>query len=257
MSTQIDYTIADDGVATLKLNRPEKLNAVTPDMTTDIIRIANDINHNREVRVVVLTGEGDRSFCVGSDIKELDTYTTAWEFRSRPDYCDAVRNIVKPVIAAINGYCMGGGLELALSSDIRVASRTATFAAPEIKLGWIGGGGVAGLLTHSVGSSNAGSMIYSGEPIDSSRALSWGLISEVAEPADLRQRVYEMAGQIASRPPIAAETAKLNMRAAYSMPLETSIQYERDLQTFCFTTEDAFEGRRAFKEKRQPQFKGR
>src|SRR5262249_10661825 len=151
-------------VATLVLTRPGKLNAVTPQMTDAIRGYADRINSGGEVRAVVLAGAGDRAFCAGSDIGELDAYDTAWEFRGRPDYCDAVRSIRKPVIAAVNGYAYGGGLELAMSADIRLASRNAAFAAPEIKLGWIGGGGVSTFLAHSAGPSHAALMLYTGDP---------------------------------------------------------------------------------------------
>ena len=244
-------------VATLMLNRPSKLNAVTPQMTDAVHAYADRINADSEVRAVVLTGAGEKAFCAGSDISELDAYDTAWEFRGRPDYCDAVRAIRKPVIAAVNGYAYGGGLELAMSADIRLASRSAMFAAPEIKLGWIGGGGVSAFLALSAGPSNAALMLYTGDPVDAATALSWGLVSQVLEPHDLLPAARELAGRIAQRPPIAAQTAKLNLRAAYAMPLENAIQYERDLQTICFATEDATEGRRAFAQKRPPHFHGR
>ena len=244
-------------VATLMLNRPSKLNAVTPQMTDAVRAYADRINADSEVRAVVLTGAGEKAFCAGSDISELDAYDTAWEFRGRPDYCDAVRAIRKPVIAAVNGYAYGGGLELAMSADIRLASRSAMFAAPEIKLGWIGGGGVSAFLALSAGPSNAALMLYTGDPVDAATALSWGLVSQVLEPHDLLPAARELAGRIAQRPPIAAQTAKLNLRAAYAMPLENAIQYERDLQTICFATEDAAEGRRAFAQKRPPRFHGR
>jgi enoyl-CoA hydratase/carnithine racemase len=144
-----------------------------------------------------------------------------------------------------------------MSADIRLASRSAMFAAPEIKLGWIGGGGVSAFLAVSAGPSNAALMLYTGDPVDAATALSWGLVSQVLEPHDLLPAARELAGRIAQRPPIAAQTAKLNLRAAYAMPLENAIQYERDLQTICFATEDATEGRRAFAQKRPPRFHGR
>jgi enoyl-CoA hydratase/carnithine racemase len=244
-------------VATLMLNRPSKLNAVTPQMTDAVRAYTDRINADSEVRAVVLTGAGEKAFCAGSDISELDAYDTAWEFRGRPDYCDAVRAIRKPVIAAVNGYAYGGGLELAMSADIRLASRSAMFAAPEVKLGWIGGGGVSAFLALSAGPSNAALMLYTGDPVDAATALSWGLVSQVLEPHDLLPAARELAGRIAQRPPIAAQTAKLNLRAAYAMPLENAIQYERDLQTICLATEDAAEGRRAFAQKRPPRFHGR
>ncbi|MQA80029.1 MAG: enoyl-CoA hydratase/isomerase family protein [Streptosporangiales bacterium] len=244
-------------VAVLTLNRPAKLNAVTPEMTTDIRAHADRVNGDRDIRAMVLTGAGQRSFCAGSDIRELDAYDTAWEFRDRPDYCDAIRGIRKPVVAAINGYAYGGGLELAMSSDIRIASTLASFAAPEIKLGWVGGGGQVAFLVHSIGPSNAAIMTLTGDPVGPERALAWGLVSEVVEPGELLPTARELAERIAARPPIAVQTGKLNLKAVHSLPLENAIQYERDLQTFCFTTEDAAEGRAAFKEKREPRFTGR
>lgn len=137
-----------DMVATITLNRPEKLNAMTPEMAVALNEATARINANDAVRAVVLTGAGPKAFCAGSDIADLDTYTSPWNFRNRPDYCDAIRALLKPTIAAINGYAFGGGLEMALSCDIRLASSVAKLAAPEIKLGWIGGGGMTALLAH-------------------------------------------------------------------------------------------------------------
>lgn len=247
----------DAHIATLTLNRPTKLNAVTPEMTDAIRAYADRVNRDRDIRVVVLTGAGEKAFCAGSDIRELDSYETPWEFRDRPDYCDAVRGMKKPVIAAVNGYAFGGGLELAMSCDIRLASTRASFAAPEIKLGWVGGGGQVAFLVHSIGPSNAALMTLTGDPVEATDAHSWGLVSQLYEPDRLLSAATELAERIAARAPIAAQTGKLNLRAARSMPLENAIQYERDLQTFCFTTDDAAEGRVAFKEKRVPEFRGR
>jgi len=251
----LEYVVAGH-VATLTLARPAKLNAVSPEMTDEIRATAGQINNDDDVRVIILTGQG-KAFCAGSDIEELTSYPTAWKFRDRPDYCDAIRGIRKPVIAAINGYAFGGGLEMAMSCDIRIAATPAQFGAPEITLGWIGGGGMSAFLTHSIGPSNAALMLYTGEPIDSATALRWGLVSHVVEPDALLERANGIAATIAKRAPIAAQTGKLNLRAAHSMTLENSIQYERDLQTVTFATADAQEGIAAFKEKRQPNFKGR
>lgn len=253
-----DILFAVDGaIATITLNRPQKLNAVTPDMADAIVAAVRECNDSDTIRCVILTGAGERAFCAGSDIKELDTYETPWQFRNRPDYCDAFRALLKPTICAVNGYAFGGGLETAMSCDIRIASDNAQFAAPEIKLGWIGGGGMAAHLMHSVGASNAALMLLTGDAIPAERALGWGLVSEVVSQADLLPRARAIAEVIASRAPIAAETAKANLKAAVSMPLDKAIEYERDLQTICFATVDAAEGRAAFKEKRAPIFKRR
>ena len=256
MTEDIRFEI-DGDIAIITLNRPQKLNAVTPEMADAIVAAVTECNESDTIRCVIVTGAGERAFCAGSDIKELDTYETPWEFRNRPDYCDAIRALLKPSIAAINGYAFGGGLETAMACDIRIASENAQFAAPEIKLGWIGGGGMAVHLAHAVGPSNAALMIMTGDAIPAARAKDWNLVSEVVPPAELLDKAKSIAKTIASRAPIAAETAKINLKAAFSMPVEKAIEYERDLQTICFATADAAEGRAAFKEKRAPVFKRR
>ena len=252
-SDQISVAI-HDAVALVTINRPEKLNSVTPEMSAALESFAAWANDADDVRAIVLTGAGERAFCAGSDIRTLDSYATPWDFRNRRDYCDALRELRKPVIAAINGYALGGGLETALTCDIRLASTTATFAAPEIKLGWIGGGGMTALLANSIGASNTALMTMTGDSIDAARALAWGLVSEVLEPGDLLPRALELAATIASRPPIAAETAKANLTASYNLPLAQAVAYERELQGITFATDDATEGRAAFAEKRPGVF---
>ncbi len=244
----------DGHVGIITINRPEKLNAMTPEMADAMVATVNAFNVDDDIRCVILTGAGERAFCAGSDIRMLDDYDTPWNFRNRPDYGDAIRALLKPSIAAVNGYALGGGLETAMSCDIRIASSSASFAAPEIKLGWIGGGGMAVNLSHAVGPSNAALMIMTGDPIDAATAERWGLVSRVVPPGELMLEAKKIAAVIASRAPIAAETAKLNLRAAWEMSIADAIAYERDLQTICFATEDAQEGRAAFKEKRSPDF---
>ncbi len=244
-------------IACITLNRPEKLNAVTPAMSDALVAMIKDCNSRADVRVLVLTGAGEKAFCAGSDIAELDTYASPWQFRNRPDYCDAIRGSRKPVVCAINGYALGGGLETAMSCDIRIAADHARLGSPEVKLGWIGGGGMAYMLAHSIGPSNAAMMLMGGDHVSAQEALQWNLVSELHPAASLLARAMEIAATVASRPPVAVETAKANLRAAYAMPLEMAIQYERDLQTVCFATEDAAEGRAAFKARRPASFKGR
>ena len=187
----------DGLVATIVLNRPEKLNTITPQMTRDLNELIKTCNDDVNIRVLILTGAGEKSFCAGSDVNKLDTYRSDWEFRNRLDYCDAIRSIRKPVIAAINGYAYGGGLELCLNSDIRIASQTASFCAAEIKLGWIGGGGVSFYLTQNIGASNAAKMILTGEPIDAKQALDWRLISDIYSPGELLPAAKALANKIA------------------------------------------------------------
>ncbi|MBS3849853.1 enoyl-CoA hydratase/isomerase family protein [Devosia sp. BSSL-BM10] len=247
----------DGFVGIITINRPEKLNSMTPEMASALVEAVTGFNTDDAIRCVILTGAGDKAFSAGSDIRVLDDYDTPWNFRNRPDYCDAIRALLKPSIAAVNGYAFGGGLETAMACDIRIAADTASFAAPEIKLGWIGGGGMAVNLAHAVGPSNAALMIMTGDPIDALQAERWGLVSRVVPQYSLLDEARKIALAIAARAPIAAETAKLNLRAAWDKSTADAITYERDLQTICFATDDAREGRAAFKEKRLPTFKRR
>lgn len=254
--TELIVVETEGHVATVRLNRPQKLNAVTQQMSDSLVRIVRALNDDPGIRAVVYTGTG-RAFSAGSDISTLDQYETPWQFRNRRDYCDALRELRKPVIAAVNGYAFGGGLEAALTCDIRLAADTASFAAPEVKLGWIGGGGMSVLLANSIGAGNAALMLMTGDAVDAQRALAWGLVSEVVPADELLARAQELAATIASRPPIAAETAKANLRAAWNLPQDQAIAYEREMQGITFATEDAAEGRAAFAEKRQATFHGR
>jgi enoyl-CoA hydratase/carnithine racemase len=243
-------------VGLLTLDRPAKLNAATRTMSEQLLELIPRIDADEDVRVVVVTGAGDRSFSVGSDITELDRYDGPWQFRNRRDYCDALRAMRKPAIAAVNGYAFGGGLELALSCDIRLAAVRATFAAAEIKLGWIGGGGVTALLAASLPSSDVATLLLTGDPIDSAEALRCGLVSRVLPDDKLLPTAIELAERIAARPPIAAQAAKANLRAALAMGLEPAIQYEREMQAVAMGTQDAHEGRAAFAERRTGNFTG-
>jgi enoyl-CoA hydratase/carnithine racemase len=246
----------DNGVAVITLDRPQKLNSVTAQMSAQLLQLVERLGTDDEIRVAVLTGSGSRAFCVGSDIGEVGAYPDPWQFRNRRDYCDALRAIRKPVIAAVNGYAYGGGLELALSCDLRLASTGASFAAAEIKLGWIGGGGVSALLAASIPASDAALMLLTGDPVTAPQAHRMGLVSRLHEPEDLLPAARELAATIAARPPIAAQSAKANLHAARSMGQEAAIQYEREMQAICMATQDAAEGRRAFAEKRPPHFTG-
>ena len=192
MTGTVDIDVRD-GVATITLNRPAKLNAVTKQMSADLLALVSRLDNDDAIRVAILTGAGARAFCVGSDVGEVDASPDPWAFRNRRDYCDALRAIRKPVIAAINGYAYGGGLELALSCDIRLASATASFAAAEIKLGWIGGGGVSALLVTSLAASDAALMLLTGDPIDATEAARIGLVSRIYPPDALLPAAFDLA----------------------------------------------------------------
>lgn len=246
----------DDAVATIELRRPEKLNTVTPDMGKALIRLAGEINDDDRIRVVVLQGVGERAFSAGSDISVLDDYGSNWQLRNRTDYARAVWAIRKPVIAKIRGYCIGGGLEMALMSDIRLADDTASFAAGEIKLGWHGGAGNTQLLPRVVGSGQAARMLFTGSRIKAATACQVGLVEEIVAPSELDTVVSDLAQEIAANAPIAVQMAKHLVRMAQSTSLEVGLAYENDTFAYCFTTRDSDEGRRAFAEKRPPEFRG-
>ncbi|MBT9432895.1 enoyl-CoA hydratase/isomerase family protein [Candidatus Sodalis endolongispinus] len=233
------------------------MNAITPSMSLTLTQLAAFCNTCHDVRVVILKANGPKAFCCGSDIKALDTYQSPWAHRMKHDHCDAIAEINKPTLCAINGYALGGGLELSLCCDIRVSTRNALFSAPEIKLGWVGGGGMAVYLNKTIGASRAARMLYTGDPIDADTACAWGIVDELfATQEEMLLAVKTLATTISTRPPIAAQTAKLNMRAAVNMPLDQAVRHERDLRTICFYTDDARGGKAAFKEKRDPYFLG-
>lgn len=243
-------------IARITLNRPAKLNTVTPEMGHALFEIADDINANEQIRVVILAGTGEKAFSAGSDIKALDNYGTNWQLRNRKDYNRAIWSIRKPVIAAIRGYTIGGGLELALNSDIRIATRTARFGAREVKLGWLGGAGNTQLLPRLVGYGKALQMLLTGDLIGAEEAHRLGLVQELVEENQLESTVDELAAKIARNPPIATQLIKHLVRVSESTALSVGLDYENDLFTYCFTTNDHKEGIAAFREKREPQFEG-
>jgi enoyl-CoA hydratase len=248
-------------VAHLILDRPSKINAMTLTMDRQMNELTFDINNDNEIRAVLLYGLGEKGFCAGSDITDLDGYGNNWQYRNRfdarLDYARAVWLIRKPVVAAIHGWCIGGGLEMACASDIRIAATNAKFGAGEIRHGWHGGSGQTQLLTHAIGPGNAAKFLLIGEPIDAETSLRMGLIQEIVEPEDLLASAQSIAESIAEKAPIAAQMTKHMIRMAQSVPLEVGLLYENDSFAYCMNTEDAAEGRRAFAEKRRPEFKGR
>jgi enoyl-CoA hydratase len=248
-------------VAHLILDRPEKINAMTVEMDKMMNSYIFEINNDLEIRSVVLYGNGEKGFCAGSDLTELDEYGSNWEYRNRfdrgLDYARAIWLIKKPVVAAIHGWCVGGGLEMACASDVRIASSDAKFLAGEIRWGWHGGSGQTQLLTHAVGPGNASLFLLHGEPVDAPTSLRMGLIQEMVTREEVLPRAIEIAESIAAKAPIAAQMTKHMIRMAQSMPLEVSLLYENDSFAYCMTTEDAAEGQRSFAEKRPPVFKGR
>lgn len=258
LTQESDLLFSQDGaVARIILNRPGKLNTVTAEMAKELTRIANVVNDDDSIRVVLLSGVGDRAFSAGSDIKVLDDYGTNWQLRNRKDYNRAIWSIRKPVVASIRGYAIGGGLELALNSDIRIASKTAQLGAGEVKLGWVGGAGNTQLLARLVGYGKALQLLLTGDLIGAEEAYRIGLVQELVEDESLESLSFELADNIARNPPIAVQLIKHLVRVSESTPLSVGFEYENDLFSYCFTTKDHEEGIAAFREKRAPVFEGR
>jgi enoyl-CoA hydratase len=243
-------------VALITLDRPEKANAMTQAMTEALHEACRRADAEPEIRVVVLRGAG-KHFSAGSDVGQLEEFPAPWDYRNRVDYCDAVLALRKPAIAMVGGAAFGGGLEMALSCDVRVASTTARFAAPEVKLGWVGGGGASQLLPRLCGYGNAALILLTGDPIDAQEALRIGLVQRVVEPDELEGAALGLAEAIAANAPIGTQAAKAALRRALSVGLEAGMAYENELITVCLATEDSREGRAAFLERRPPVFKGR
>lgn len=241
----------------LELNRPAKLNTMTPAMGKALLELVPAINDDDNVRVIVLSGVGDRAFSAGSDVSVLDDYGTNWQLRNRTDYAKGIWAIRKPVIAKIRGYCIGGGLEMALMSDIRYSSPDARFGAGEIKLGWHGGAGNTQLLPRVTSPGRAMEMLFTGDLVSAEEAEQTGLVDRVFGDAELDAAVDALAQRICASAPIAVQLSKHLVRISMSSSVEVGLAYENDTFTYCFTTEDSVEGRAAFAEKRTPSFQGR
>jgi len=251
-----------DGSAVLWLDVPGRaVNVLNQQVFADLDAALNHITAEQAITLLIIRSAKAGGFLAGADLQQFTHIQTAADASALSEmgqtHFARVASLRVPVIAVIHGPCLGGGLELALACDIRIAADTASFAAPEIRLGWIGGSGQSALLAHNIGPSNAALMVLSGDPVDAATALQWRLVSEVVPGAELAGRARTLAETIAGRAPIAAQTAKLNLRAAYQMPLADAISYERHLQTICFATQDAAEGRAAFAARRAPNFQGR
>jgi enoyl-CoA hydratase/carnithine racemase len=246
-------------VAYVTLNRPTALNALSTALRRDLKQFFTDIPTDHDVRLVVITGAG-WAFCAGADIKEWREPTSVVEDRGerlRLNFWDAMSRCEHPIIAAINGYALGGGCELALCCDIRIASDQAQLGLTEVILGIIPGGGGTQRLPRLVGRGKALELILTGKRIDAHEALRLGLVEQVVPHDHLMAAVEELAQTIISRAPLAVKYAKEAIVRGLELPLAEGLKAEAELYTLLRTTEDRMEGARAFKEKRPPQFKGR
>ena len=248
-----------DRVAIVTINRPEKRNALNIKTREEGAALLEELRSDDSVRVVVITGAGDKAFIAGADIAEFAGRTASMQrdVMTGRSLFTAIDSFPKPVIAMINGYCLGGGCELALACDIRIASENASFGQPEMNLGIIPGGGGTQRLTRLVGEGKAMELILTGEIIDARTAFSIGLVNHVVPPDQLEAKTMEIASRIADKGPIALRLAKEAVKLASRSNLDEGLRREVDLFALCFATEDKDEGVQAFLEKRKPEFKGR
>jgi enoyl-CoA hydratase len=243
--------------ALVRLNRPKQLNALNGEVMDLLCDTLEELDRDDGVRAIVVTGN-ERAFAAGADIGEMAAASPIDMLRgNRIAQWDRVRRIGTPVIAAVNGWCLGGGCELAMALDIVIAGEGARFGQPEITLGVIPGAGGTQRLTRAIGKSRAMEMILTGEPMAAAEALSRGLVARVVPDELAVEDALALAAKIATKSPVALRIAKEAVNAAYEMSLTDALAHERRLFYLLFASEDQKEGMAAFIEKRQPEFTGR
>jgi len=263
MSEQKDviYETAEDGIATITVNRPKSLNALTYAIVNELTDFFTSVKNDDKVRAVIITGAGDKAFIVGADINELLDDVPLLERKNimmrAHRLFGLMENLGKPVIAAVNGYALGGGCELAMACTLRITSDKARFGLPEITLGMIPGYGGTQRLPRLVGKGLALEMLLTGDPIDAEEAWRIGLVNKVVTPEQLMGKACKMAKTIISRGPMAVKYAIEVVNRGLDMNLDQALELEADYMVSVFATEDAKEGLKAFVEKRKPAFKGR
>ena len=246
-------------VRILTIDRPEKRNALNAAVRAALLDALRAAAEDPDVRVVVITGAGEQAFIAGADISEFAERTPVEqrEAMRAPTLFDQIWDFPKPMIAMINGYCLGGGCELALACDLRIGADSAKLGQPEIRLGIIPGGGATQRLPRLVGYGKALQLVLTGEIIDAVSAYEIGLLDDIVPATELRARTLEIARAMAEKSPVTLGLAKRALRAAYETPLSSGLEYERELFALAFATADKEEGVRAFLEKRTPEWKGR
>jgi enoyl-CoA hydratase len=251
----------ENGLAIITFNRPEVRNALNYRAIDEALEAANDADTDESVRVLILTGAGDKAFVAGADINELRERNTKTELGERSAWRRVLANrletMSRPTIAAINGSAVGTGLELAMACDIRIASENAKFGQPEINLGIMPGNGGTQRLPRLVGKGRAMEMILSGDIIDAQKACRIGLVNHVMPQTELMPYVKELAGKLAVKSPLAMKLAKNAIHTGLNMSLNDGIEYENKLFAILCGSQDKQEGVTAFLEKRQPNFQGK
>jgi len=249
-----------ENIGLLTINRPEKLNAISNELISELKNLLDKIENDEELRVLMVTGAGDKAFVAGADIKELvdrDANQGRKVSQERQEIFSRIENLTVPVIAAVNGYALGGGLELALACSIRICSEKAQFGAPEVKLGIIPGDGGTQRLPRLVGLGRAMELILTGDFIDAQEAYRIGLVNKVLPQEELMDKATELAKKIASRPPLAVRFAKEAVNRSQEGEAASGFALESYLHALSCTTEDKKEGVSAFLEKRKGKFKGK
>jgi enoyl-CoA hydratase/carnithine racemase len=222
-----------DGIAILTLDRPAKHNAITNAMAALLAEHARSINADDAVRAVLLRGAGDRAFCAGMDLRAIESFPTGWDFRARPDYPGAIRSIRKPVVAAIKGWALGGGFELALAADVRIAGESSRIGFPEVTRGWVGGGGASQMLPRIAGYGQAMRLLLTGEQVDAAEALRLRLVEQVVPDAALEGTAHALCARLASLPPVAVQAVKAAVRHSLEAPLAAGLAYENEMNVLC------------------------
>ena len=252
-------TIEKRGAVTVfTINRPDKLNALSTEVHAEGVAALNELRKDEEVRVLVITGAGEKSFIAGADISEFQGKTPIAQrssFHERSLF-NSIDSFPKPVIAMVNGFCLGGGNELALACDIRICSPNARFSQPEINLGIMPGGGGTQRLTRLIGEGRSMEMILTGDMIDAETAHKFGLVNHVYNADELEAKTMELANKIAEKAPVALALCKEAVKFASRSNLDEGLRREVDLFAICFSTDDKTEGVSAFLEKRKPVFTG-
>ena len=249
-----------DDIGLITLNRPDRMNALNSTMLRELDHVLSEIEEDNEVKVVIITGS-EKFFAAGADITELDKMSTPVDVHGFIKEAQAVINkfedLEKPVIAAVSGLALGGGCELAMACDLRIAAENAMFGQPEIRIGVIPGAGGTQRLPRLVGVTKAKELLYTGDSIDANEAYRIGLVNKVVPVASLMDETMKMASKIARQPGIALRMTKFAVNSGMDMDLKSAMSYEARCFEILFSTEDQKEGIKAFIEKRKPAFKDR
>ncbi len=251
--------VADGAVATVTINRPKALNALNQETLEEMLRCFRELAQNQAVRVVIVTGGGDKAFVAGADIafmEKLSPLAARCFAMLGQQVLSTIENLPQPVIAAVNGFALGGGCELALACDIRLASENARFGQPEVNLGVLPGFAGTQRLPRLIGRGRANELLFTGDIIDAQEAARIGLVNRVVPQAQLLASCREMAERIASRGPVAVRLCKEAVNNGVEIDLARACLYEVDQFALCFTSDEQKEGMRAFLEKRPAKFQG-